>query len=162
MWNHNPVPARTGCVTWNVINMYTILTDTVTCGRSWNWRNILAPSIDMKYNYARKQPSKTVICGHLCLDFMSWLPVISKRHHVLGCGHRNGNRSHSAYKTLRLYYVQFYSKRCRREEQCVPDAERERLEIPNASIILRHNSNTLKCKLKSNVNIDFLPENGIL
>ena len=27
--------------------------------------------IDIRYNYERKQPANTVICGHLCLDFLS-------------------------------------------------------------------------------------------
>ena len=26
---------------------------------------------DVRYNYARKQPPDTVICGHLCLDFLT-------------------------------------------------------------------------------------------
>ena len=26
---------------------------------------------DVRYNYERKQPPNTVICGHLCLDFLS-------------------------------------------------------------------------------------------
>jgi hypothetical protein len=29
------------------------------------------PSVDIRYNYTREQPSNTVICGHLCLNFLS-------------------------------------------------------------------------------------------
>ena len=32
--------------------------------------NYFGNSVDIQYNYARKQPSNTVICGHLCLDFL--------------------------------------------------------------------------------------------
>jgi hypothetical protein len=29
------------------------------------------PAVNIRYNYAREQPSDTVICGHLCLEFLS-------------------------------------------------------------------------------------------
>lgn len=29
------------------------------------------PDVDVRYNYERKQPPNSVICGHLCLEFLS-------------------------------------------------------------------------------------------
>lgn len=28
-------------------------------------------AVDVRYNYERKQPENSVICGHLCLEFLS-------------------------------------------------------------------------------------------
>jgi len=29
------------------------------------------PTADVSYNYERRQPVNTVVCGHLCLDFLT-------------------------------------------------------------------------------------------
>ena len=34
-------------------------------------RYVVSNVIDVRYNYGRKQPPDTVVCGHLCLEFLS-------------------------------------------------------------------------------------------
>lgn len=33
--------------------------------------NYLGPAVNIEYNYERKQSFDSVICGHLCLEFLS-------------------------------------------------------------------------------------------